>query len=163
MTNLHDNSPKPRGPLPRVAVGLVAIGPGFLTCLVFQAIWLLHPLEKHPELIQGKSLEPMPFSSWAWITPLSFWPAWLMVACFFFLPGFLESTWGNTSKPQSRFHFRLLEMGARLVGMPLALYLLHIELDSPARSVTGWTVFHYSLALFSSIVTEYRMQHRIPV
>jgi hypothetical protein len=163
MTNLNDRFPNPRGPLSRVAVGLVATGPGLLTCLVFQAIWLLHPLEKHAELIQGKGLEPMSFSSWGWMTPLSFWPAWLMVASFFFLPGLLENILCNPSKPQSHFHFRLLEMGARLVGMPLALYLLHITLDSPARSVTGWTVFHYSLALFSSIVTEYRMQHRIPV
>jgi len=49
-----------------------------------------------------------------------------------------------------------------LIGIPGILLGISLLLNFPVRLLAVWTVFHYSLALISSIVAEYRMQYCMP-
>jgi len=85
-----------------------------------------------------------------------------VIALFFWAPPLFSAWILGRKRRNSRFVSRAGEMGLRLIGIPGILLGISLLLNFPVRLLAVWTVFHYSLALISSMFADYRMQYCMP-
>ena len=136
------------------------IGPGFLVCMLAQVLSIFNPVEDLASKPDGEIPEKV--SNISFISPEASWISWFVIALFFWAPPLFSAWILGRKRRNSRFVSRAGEMGLRLIGIPGILLGISLLLNFPVRLLAVWTVFHYSLALISSMVAEYRMQYCIP-
>jgi hypothetical protein len=127
--------------------------PGFWVCLLLQILLLFQPEINDPTINESTNKLILIKAS-AFMVPGIVWSAWIVVSLFVVCPVLMESIIGF-----SGIHNKQLAIsGLRLFGIPMSLFLLIEFFGYPARIIAGWTVFHYSLALFLSCLFDYKSQ-----
>ena len=128
--------------------------PGFWVCLLLQILLLFQPEINDPIINESTNKLTLSKAS-AFMAPGIVWSAWIVVSLFMVCPVLMEPIIGF-----SGIHNKQLAIsGLRLFGIPMGLFLLIEFFGYPARIIAGWTVFHYSLALFLSCLFDYMSQH----
>ena len=127
--------------------------PGFWVCLLLQILLLFQQESNYPNINESTNKLTSNNAS-AFMVPGIFWSAWILVSLFMACPVLMERTTGFFLG-----HNRQMAIsGLRLFGIPMGLFLLIDLFGYPARIIAGWTVFHYSLALFLSCLFDYMSQ-----
>lgn len=127
--------------------------PGFWVCLLLQILLLFQPEINDPTINESTNKLILIKAS-AFMVPGIVWSAWIVVSLFVVCPVLMESVIGFSGI----YNRQLAISGLRLFGIPTSLFLLIEFFGYPARIIAGWTVFHYSLALFLSCLFDYMSQ-----
>ncbi len=128
--------------------------------MLAQVLSIFNPVEDLAARPNGEIPEKVSINSF--ISAEASWICWFVIALFFWAPPRFSAWIFGKKRRNSRFVSRAGEMGLRLIGIPGILLGISLLLNFPVRLLAVWTVFHYSLALISSMVAEYRMQYCMP-